>query len=174
MGTHTQYTHTVYFPPDFWLYEWEKFRKTVSVKKKTRQCRWVGDLGSSMLCVMCEETVPRGCCSLWDNSMNELRRPKHQQHTLSCPQGQLLHYRYTSSLPNDLSSAEDCSHRDFNPGQSYYSLTLFLPPRDMDLWGALTLTKYYLCSFFSYFAFICIYIPNCAAKQVKSHCSHLG
>lgn len=53
----------------------------------------------------CKQTAPWAavCCEITAGEA---------PHTLGCLQGRLLYYRYTSKPPNDLSSVEDCSHRD--------------------------------------------------------------
>ena len=119
------HTHPLCILSNFWLYEWGisggfwLWRIAAEPEGVCDVCAMESRQISELLCTAREQreradmpfTVKTHTHTHWAATRD-----------LCCTTGILL-----QQTANDLSSAEDWSHRDFNPGQSHYSLRLFLP-----------------------------------------------
>lgn len=143
------HTHSHCILSDFWLYEW-------------------GISGGFWVWRIAAEPV--GVCAVESRQSSELLRTvREQRERADVPFTVTTHTHWAATrdhccttgillqqTANDLASAEDWSHRDFNPGQSHYSLGLFLPPLNMHIRGAFTSPKLCLCSCF--FFLLCFHL----------------
>lgn len=128
---------------------------------------------------------PVGVCAVESRQSSELLRTvRGQRQQAGAPFRVITHTHWAATrdhccttgillqqTANDLSSAEDWSHRDFNPGQSHYSLGLFLPPLNMHVRDVFTSPKLCLCSCFCFTLLSSKFISFALqGKQVKTHC----